>query len=42
MKRLVYTGSDWSTEYFMEDLTQLLHHDTGVNEADDGHSGHNH
>ena len=42
MKRLVYTGSDWSTEYFMEDLTQLLHHDTGVNEVDDGHSGHNH
>jgi len=40
-KRLVYTGPDWSREYFMEDLTQLLHHDTGV-EAHDDHSGHDH
>jgi len=40
-KRLVYTGPDWSTENFMEDLTQLLHHDTGV-EAHDDHSGHDH
>ncbi len=40
-KRLVYTGPDWSTENFMEDLEQLLHHDTGV-ESHDDHSGHDH
>ena len=40
-KRLVYTGPDWSTEKFMEDLTQLLHHDTGV-ESHDDNSGHDH
>ncbi len=41
-KRLVYTGSDWSTSHFIEDLTQLLHHDSGAEETTDGHSGHNH
>ncbi|MEE2748107.1 MAG: SCO family protein [Candidatus Thermoplasmatota archaeon] len=40
-KRLVYTGPDWSTENFMEDLTQLLHHDAGADTHDD-HSGHDH
>ena len=40
-KRLVYTGPGWSTENFIEDLTQLLHHDTGV-ESHDDHSGHDH
>mgnify|MGYP000001669425 CR=1 FL=1 len=41
-KRIVYTGSDWKTADFMEDLTQLLHHDSGVEETTDDHSGHNH
>lgn len=41
-KRLVYTGSDWSTANLMDDLTQLLHHDSGVETANDGHSDHNH
>ncbi len=41
-KRLVYTGSDWSTANFIEDLTQLLHHDSGVAESSDAHEGHNH
>ena len=41
-KRLVYTGSDWSTANFIEDLTQLLHHDSGAAESSDGHEGHDH
>ena len=41
-KRLVYTGSDWSTANFIEDLTQLLHHDSGATESSDGHDGHDH
>ena len=41
-KRLVYTGSDWSTVDFMEDLEQLLHHDSGADATSDEHSGHDH
>ena len=41
-KRLVYTGSDWSTANFIEDLTQLLHHDSGAAESSDAHEGHDH
>jgi hypothetical protein len=41
-KRLVYTGSSWSTADFIEDLTQLLHHDSGTAESSDGHEGHDH
>jgi cytochrome oxidase Cu insertion factor (SCO1/SenC/PrrC family) len=37
-KRLIYTGDDWSTADFMEDLTQLLHHDTGAAVDDAEHS----
>jgi hypothetical protein len=40
-KRLVFTGADWSTEKFMEDLEHLLHHDSGADTAED-HSHHNH
>ena len=40
-KRLIFTGTDWSTEQFMEDLVHLLHHDSGADTAE-GHSGHNH
>jgi cytochrome oxidase Cu insertion factor (SCO1/SenC/PrrC family) len=40
-KRVVYTGSSWSTANFMEDLEQLLHHDSGVESSDD-HSHHDH
>ena len=41
-KRLVYTGSDWSTADFMEDLEHLLHHDSGAESESDEHSGHDH
>ena len=41
-KRLVFTGSTWSTSDFMEDLEHLLHHDTGASEDHDDHSGHDH
>tara|TARA_B100001750_G_scaffold224346_1_gene215333 strand:+ start:104 stop:1198 length:1095 start_codon:yes stop_codon:yes gene_type:complete len=41
-KRLVYTGSDWSTVDFMEDLAHLLHHDSGAGTTSDDHSGHGH
>ena len=41
-KRLVYTGSDWSTADFMEDLEHLLHHDSGAESNSDEHSGHDH
>ena len=41
-KRLVYTGSDWSTADFMEDLEHLLHHDSGAESEGDEHSGHDH
>jgi len=41
-KRLVYTGSDWSTVDFMEDLQYLLHHDSGADATGDEHSGHGH
>ena len=41
-KRLVYTGSDWSTANFIEDLTQLLHHDSGATGPSDAHDGHDH
>ena len=40
-KRVVYTGSSWSTANFIEDLEQLLHHDSGVESSDD-HSHHDH
>ena len=40
-KRLVFTGADWSTEKFMEDLEHLLHHDSGADTAED-HGHHNH
>ena len=40
-KRLVFTGADWSTEQFMEDLVHLLHHDSGADATED-HSSHNH
>jgi len=39
-KRLVFTGSTWSTADFMEDLEHLLHHDSGAEHSD--HSGHDH
>ncbi len=39
-KRLVFTGSTWSTSDFMDDLNHLLYHDDGA-EHDD-HSGHDH
>ena len=41
-KRIVYTGSDWSTANFMDDLTYLLHDDMGAEETSDGHSEHEH
>ena len=40
-KRLVFTGLEYNLEDMMDDLEQLLHHDTGV-EAHDDHSGHDH
>ena len=39
-KRLVFTGSTWSTADFMDDLNHLLHHDSGAEHSD--HSGHDH
>ena len=41
-KRLVYTGSDWSTANFMEDLSYLLHDDSGAGTTTDEHSEHDH
>ena len=41
-KRLVYTGSDWSTANFMEDLEHLLHNDSGAGTTTDDHSEHGH
>ena len=40
-KRLVFTGLEYDLQDLMDDLEQLLHHDTGV-EAHDEHSGHDH
>jgi hypothetical protein len=39
-KRLVFTGSTWSTADFMEDLEHLLHNDSGAEHSD--HSDHDH
>ncbi|MDE0708198.1 MAG: SCO family protein [Candidatus Poseidoniales archaeon] len=41
-KRLIYTGDDWATADFMEDLTQLLHHDTGAEVDNDEQSEQGH
>ena len=40
MKRVVFTGSSWSTSDFMDDLNHLLHHDSGAEHSD--HSDHDH
>ena len=39
-KRVVFTGSSWSTADFMDDLNHLLHHDSGADHSD--HSDHDH
>ena len=39
-KRVVFTGSSWSTADFMDDLNHLLHHDSGAEHSD--HSDHDH
>ena len=39
-KRVVFTGSSWSTADFMDDLNHLLHHDSGADHSD--HSNHDH
>jgi cytochrome oxidase Cu insertion factor (SCO1/SenC/PrrC family) len=39
-KRVVFTGSSWSTADFMDDLNHLLHHDSGAGHSD--HSDHDH
>ena len=39
-KRLAYTGSDWSTANFMEDLEHLLNDDLGEEETSDENTGH--
>ena len=41
-KRIVYTGSDWSTADFMEDISYLLHNDSGSEGTSDEHSEHEH
>ena len=41
-KRLVYTGSDWSTADFMEDLSYLLHNDSSTEATSDVQSDHGH
>jgi cytochrome oxidase Cu insertion factor (SCO1/SenC/PrrC family) len=41
-KRLVYTGSDWSTADFMEDLSYLLHDDSSTEATSDEQSDHGH
>ena len=41
-KRLVYTGSDWSTADFMEDLSYLLHNDSSTEATSDEQSDHGH
>ena len=41
-KRLIYTGDDWSTADFMEDLAHLLHHDTSADVDGDGDGEHGH
>ena len=41
-KRLVHSGSDWSTAEFIEDLEYLLHDDEGTSGSSDDHSGHDH
>ena len=41
-KRLLFSGSDWSTEDFIEDLEYLLHHDAGASGSSDDHSHHDH
>ena len=41
-KRLAYTGSDWSTANFMEDLEHLLNDDSGAEGTSDENSGHDH
>ena len=41
-KRLAYTGSDWSTANFIEDLSYLLHDDSGTEGTSDTNTEHEH
>ncbi len=41
-KRLMFSGSDWSTADFIEDLEYLLHDDEGASGSSDDHSHHDH